>query len=132
VRESWRQRQRLDPDNAETAAELGGARRNLTGEVDVVVPDRGVVDRLAQVGAVDEHVEVTARVARLAVVDDTTVVARRQVDAETPHRCVDIGYVGSEERDVVVASEHLGDRAVHLLASAERRPVEVVHAHPKT
>jgi hypothetical protein len=102
-------------------------RRHLAGKVHVVVADGSAVDRLAQVGAVHEHVEIGAGGAGVAIVDDPPESAPREIDAESSHRRVDVGRLGPEERDVVVAGEHLADTAVDLLATAERRPVQVVH-----
>ncbi len=103
-----------------------GTRRNLTGEVHVVVADRRTVDRLAQIGAVDEHIELGTRLARLGIVDDPGVTACRQIDTEAAHRGIDVRLMGPEQCDVVVAREHLGDAAVDLLTAAQRRPVQVV------
>ena len=128
-RHPGRDRQQLHADDAGPAAQIVPARTDLAGEVHVVVPDRGAVDRLAQVGAVDEHVEVGTRSRRLVVVDDAAVSAIGQVDAEAPTCCGHIDGSRTQQRHVMVAGEHLGDAAVDLFATAERRPVEVVHAH---
>ena len=88
--------------------------------MDVVVAELGVVDGAAQVGAVDEHVEVGAGGRRRVVVVDRSVVAARQVDAEAFPRALDVGRSRSEQRHVVSGlGQHLGDRAVDLLAAAD-------------
>ena len=124
-----RDRQQLHADDAGPAAQVVPTRTDLAGEVHVVVPDRGAVDRLAQIGAVDEHVEVGTRRRRLVVVVDAAVSAIGQVDAEALTGCGHVDGSRTEQRHVMAGGEHLGDAAVDLFAAAERRPVEVVHAH---
>ena len=66
------------------------------------------------------------------VVVHGAVVAARQVDAETFACALDVRRPRSEQRHVMSGlGEHLGDRAVDLLAAAERRPVQVVHRDPQ-
>ena len=75
LRQPRRERERLHAGDTDTAADVIATRRHLAGEVHVVVAERRPVDRLAQVRAVDEHVEVGTRLARLRVVDDAAVTA---------------------------------------------------------
>jgi len=105
--------------------------RNLR-EVDVVVAELGLVDGAAEVRAVDEHVEVGAGGRRPVVVGDDAVIAAGQVNAETFARALDVGRPRPEQGHVVARfREHLCDGAVDLLATAERRPVQVVHGDSK-
>ncbi len=101
------------------------ASRHLTGEVHVIPAVAGPIDRLGEVGAVDEQVEVRTGFRRLEVVDDRVIAAPRQIDAETRPRAIHIGFGGPEQRHVMVSRQALGDRAIDLLTAAERRPVEV-------